>query len=117
MDFIQLCQIGAICPFVQPTALEKPNSTYSPNENVKPNNKNRQETELGGGSLFEVRQYQIDVKNNIKTHISTSKHIIYTQLTPQIPADKIFQIPLFKRKIHHWLKTETIAKPICKRTN
>lgn len=72
MGFIHLHQIGVICPSVQPTALEKPNSTYSPNENVESNNKNRQETGLGGGSLFEVRRYQIDVKNHIKIHISTT---------------------------------------------
>ena len=52
MGFIHLRQIGALCPSVQPTALEKPNSTYSPNESVESNNKNRQETGLGGGSLF-----------------------------------------------------------------
>lgn len=68
MGFIDLYQIGAICPSVQPTALEKPNSTYSPNENVESNNKNRQEAGLGGGSLFEVRQFQIDVKNHKNTH-------------------------------------------------
>lgn len=73
MGFIHLRQIGAICPSVQPTALEKPNSTYSPNENVESNNKNRQEAGLGGSSLFEVRRYQIDVKNHIKMHISTTK--------------------------------------------
>lgn len=73
MGFIHLRQIGAICPSVQPTALEKPNSTYSPNENVESNNKNRQEAGLGGGSLFEVKRYQIDVKNHIKMHISITK--------------------------------------------
>lgn len=61
---LHLRQIGAICPSVQPTALEKPNPTYSPNENVESNNKNRQEAGLGGGSLLEVRQYQIDVKKS-----------------------------------------------------
>lgn len=69
MGFIHLRQIGAMCPSVQPTALEKPNSTYSPNESVESNNKNRQEAGLGGGSLFEVRRYQIDVKNHIEIHI------------------------------------------------
>lgn len=68
MGFIDLYQIEAICPSVQPTALEKPNSTYSPNENVESNNKNRQEAGLGGGSLFEVRQFQIVVKNHKNTH-------------------------------------------------
>lgn len=73
MGFIHLRQIGAICPSVQPTALEKPNSTYSPNESVESNNNNRQEAGLGGSSLFEVRRYQIDVKkNHIEIHISTT---------------------------------------------
>ncbi len=82
MGFIDLYQIGAI---VQPTALERPNSTYSPNENVESNNKKRQEAGLWGGSLFEVRQSHIDVKNHKNTHFY-DKHIIYTQLTPQVPA-------------------------------
>lgn len=86
MGFIHLRQIGAICPSVQPTALEKPNSTYSPNENVESNNKNRQEAGLGGGSLFEVRRFQIDVKNHIKNAHFYNKDIIFMQLTPQIPA-------------------------------
>lgn len=70
MGFIHLRQIGAMCPSVQPTALEKPNSTYSPNESVESNNKKWQEAGLGGGSLFEVRRYQIDVNNHIEIHIS-----------------------------------------------
>lgn len=97
MGFIHLRQIGAIWPSVQPTALEKPNSTYSPNENVEPNNKNRQETALRGGCLFEVRRYQIDVKKIIKnTHFY--KHIVNVQLTPQIPVlRKIIDSSVFKK--------------------
>lgn len=109
MGFIHLHQIGAICPSVQPTALEKPSSTYSPNENVESNNKNRQETALGGGCLFEVRRYQIDVKNHKNTHFY--RHIVDMQLTPQIPVlrkmmDSSVSLCFLD---HHWLKSVKIC--------
>lgn len=108
--------MGAICASVQPTALEKPNSTYSPNEKVESNNKNRQETGLGGGSVFEVRWYQIDVKNHIKRQFY--KHIIYIQLTPQIPAQTV-KSSVYKKKDTDFnfisgLRFEIILTPICK---
>lgn len=38
---IHLCQSEPLFPSVQPTALEKPSSTYCPNENVKSNDRRR----------------------------------------------------------------------------
>lgn len=105
VGLIHLRQIGAICPSVQPTALEKPNSTYSPNASVESNNKNIQEAGLGGGSLFKVRQYQIDVKNHIKTHISTTNILFRHNWLYRFQRKEIIQIPvgqIWKRIWNHY---------------
>lgn len=111
--------MGAICASVQPTALEKPNSTYSPNEKVESNNKNRQETGLGGGSVFEVRWYQIDVKNHIKKTVLQQTHYLHTADSTDSSTNSSDSV--YKKKdtgcnFTSSLRFEIILTPSCKHT-
>lgn len=72
MGFIHLRQIGDICPSVQPTALEKPNSTYTPKWKCRI--QQQQQTRSRTWGRFSFRSQTIsnwcEKKNHIKIHIS-----------------------------------------------
>lgn len=86
MGFIHLCHIGAICPLVHPTALEKPNSTCGPNENVKSNKTDRKQ-DLREGFVSKLKTlYRCEINHKIKHFYNTQ----FTQLTPQFPVCRKF---------------------------